>query len=56
MSCSHCEKAVTKALQDVDPDAAVTIDRPHNRVDVQSEADREALARAITEEGYSVAA
>jgi copper chaperone len=55
MTCGHCEKAVTKALLDVDPDAAVTIDRPHNRVDVQSEADRDALALAITEEGYAVA-
>ncbi len=56
MTCGHCEKAVTQAVQEVDPQAAVTIDRPHNRVEVQSVADRDALARAIAEEGYVVVA
>lgn len=56
MTCGHCEKAVTRALQQVDPQAQVVIDRTHNRVQVESTQPREALAQAITEEGYAVAA
>ena len=56
MTCGHCEKAVTRALQQVDPQAEVKIDRTQNRVEVQSGQPREALARAIAEEGYAVAA
>lgn len=55
MSCGHCEKAVTEALQQVDPQARVAIDRSQNRVEVQSSQPREALAAAIAEEGYTVA-
>lgn len=56
MTCGHCEKTVTKALKEVDPQAVVTIDRSQNKVEVQSDQAREALAKAIAEEGYSVAA
>lgn len=56
MSCGHCEMAVRRALRELDPQAEVTIDRAQNRVDVQSEQPREALAKAIAEEGYTVAA
>ena len=55
MTCGHCEKAVTKAIKTLDPAAEVKIDRSQNRVDVQSEQPREALAAAIREEGYAVA-
>ncbi len=56
MTCGHCEKAVTRALQQVDPQAQVAIDRSQNKVDVESTQARETLAHAITEEGYAVAA
>jgi copper chaperone len=55
MTCGHCEKAVTRAILQVDPQAQVQIDRPQNRVEVVSEQPRETLAHAITEEGYAVA-
>ena len=55
MTCGHCEKAVTQALQQVDPQAQMVIDRSHNSVQVQSNQPRQALAAAITEEGYAVA-
>jgi len=55
MTCGHCERAVTQALQQVDPQAQVVIDRANNRVQVQSEQPRAALAQAISEEGYAVA-
>ena len=56
MTCGHCEKAVTRAVKDVDPQAEVTIDRSLNKVDVVSTQPRELLAKAIVEEGYAVAA
>jgi len=55
MTCGHCEKAVTRAIKQVDPQAEVTIDRSNNKVEVQSQQPRESLARAIAEEGYAVA-
>ena len=55
MTCGHCEKAVTRALQQVDPQAQVVIDRAQNQVQVESTQAREALAQAIAEEGYAVA-
>ena len=56
MTCGHCERAVTQALHQVDPQAQVVIDRTQNRVQVESTQSREALAQAIAEEGYAVAA
>jgi copper chaperone len=56
MTCGHCEKSVVQALQQVDPQAQVTIDRAQNRVQVESAQPRDALAKAIAEEGYAVSA
>ena len=56
MTCGHCERAVKTAVQQVDPQAVVTIDRAANRVDIDSASNRQALAQAITEEGYAVGA
>ena len=56
MTCGHCEKAVTKALLALDPQAKVVIDRSQNKVEVESTQARETLAKAIAEEGYAVAA
>lgn len=54
MTCGHCEKSVTQAVQRLDPQAAVQIERAQNRVVVESSADKVALAAAIQEEGYAV--
>ncbi len=56
MTCGHCEKAVTRAILQADPQAQVQIDRTQNRVQIASEQPREALAQAIAEEGYAVTA
>jgi copper chaperone len=56
MTCGHCEKAVTRAVKQLDPQAEVHIDRPNNKVEVESGQPRDALARVIAEEGYVVAA
>lgn len=55
MTCGHCEMAVKRALQQLDPEAEVAIDRAANRVQVESNLPREELAQAIAEEGYAVA-
>ena len=56
MSCGHCVRAVTQAVQQVDPQAQVTVDLPTGHVSVQSSAPRETLAQAIADEGYALAA
>jgi len=56
MTCGHCEKAVTRAVKQLDPQAEVKIDRPQNKVEIESTQPRETLAQAIAEEGYAVAA
>ncbi len=55
MTCGHCERAVTHAIQGVDAQAQIKIDRSANRVEVDSSASRDALQAAIAEEGYKVA-
>lgn len=54
MSCGHCVKAVTKAIQARDPKAAVAVDLDQARLTVQTLLSREAVAAAIDEEGYEV--
>lgn len=57
MTCGHCEKAVTRAIQRLDPQAQVRITRETNRVEViHTSLPREALAEAIRAEGYQVPA
>ena len=56
MTCGHCEKAVTRAIKQLDPQAEVTIHRAANEVVVQSDQARALLSQAIAEEGYAVAA
>ena len=55
MTCGHCERAVQQAISQVDAQAQTTIDRTTGQVVVQSESQREVLASAIREEGYTVA-
>jgi copper chaperone len=56
MTCGHCERAVQTAIKTLDPQAEVKIDRAQNKVEVTTEKPREAIAAAISEEGYQVAA
>jgi copper chaperone len=56
MTCGHCEQAVRDAITEVDPKATVVIDRASGKVQVQSDVAAQALAAAIEEEGYQVAA
>ncbi len=56
MTCGHCAGAVTRAVKALDPTAEVKVDLPTGKVEVQSQQDATAIARAIEEEGYQVAA
>ena len=56
MSCGHCVKAVTRAVQQLDPQAQVQVDLGSQKVEVQSSQPREAIAAAIVDQGYLVAA
>jgi copper chaperone len=55
MTCGHCEMAVKKAVQRLDPQAQIEIERSHNQVRIESQQPRAELARVIAEEGYAVA-
>ena len=55
MTCGHCEMAVRKAIQRLDSQAQIQIDRAANRVQVESDKPREEVAHAIADEGYAVA-
>ena len=56
MSCNHCAKAVTQAVKQLDPQAQVQVDLAGKKVQVESTQAREAIAKAIADEGYAVAA
>ncbi len=56
MSCGHCSAAVTQAVKALDPAAEVQVDLASGRVDVQSQQDPAAIAKAIEQEGYQVTA
>lgn len=56
MSCGHCAGAVKQAVKAIDPQAQVQVDLASGRVEVQSQQDAAAIARAIEDEGYKVAA
>ena len=53
MSCGHCVKAITQALQAKDPAASVRVDLAAGEVGVESALTTEQVIAAITEEGYS---
>ncbi|RZS57275.1 heavy-metal-associated domain-containing protein [Sphaerotilus mobilis] len=55
MTCGHCVKAVTAAIQTVDKQAQVVIDLPTHQVRVDTGASQAQLAQALKEAGYEPA-
>lgn len=53
MTCGHCERTVINAVKQVDPNAEVRVDLSTGKVEVQSDEPREALIKAIVDEGYA---
>jgi copper chaperone len=56
MTCGHCARAITNALQAVDPEASVAIDLASKRVTVTSGANPDQLRAALQDAGYEVRA
>lgn len=52
MSCGHCVKAITQALQSKDPAASVRIDLAAKEVGVESALTAEQVIALLIEEGY----
>lgn len=55
MTCGHCVKAVTAAVQSVDPQAQVRCDLATHQVSVDTAADAAAVRAAVVEAGYEPA-
>ena len=55
MSCGHCVKAVTQAVQQVDPQAKVDVNLDTKRVRVESSAERQKIVDALVDAGYEPA-
>jgi copper chaperone len=55
MTCGHCARAVTEAVQAADPAATVEVDLPTHQVQVQTTAAREAVVAQLKEAGYAPA-
>lgn len=54
MSCGHCVKAITQAVQARDPAADVQVDLGAKTVRVQSSLPVDTVVEVIKEEGYEV--
>lgn len=54
MSCGHCVKAITQAVQARDPAASVRVDLAAREVGVESTLTTDQVIELISEEGYSV--
>lgn len=55
MSCGHCVRAITQAIQALDTVARVEVDLATQLVRVESSLEAERIEAAIAEEGYEVA-
>ena len=56
MTCGHCVKAVTAAIQAKDPDATVVVDLDGGTVKAETVLPRHVVSMAVEEEGYAVKA
>jgi len=55
MTCGHCVKTVTKAVQQVDAAARLQVDLPTHRVLIESVQPQQAFVKALADEGYPAA-
>ncbi|NUU38534.1 heavy-metal-associated domain-containing protein [Pseudomonas sp. C2B4] len=54
MSCGHCVRAITEAVQAKDPAASVRVDLAAKEVGVESALTADQVIALISEEGYGV--
>ncbi len=55
MTCDHCQRAVTSALELVEGVQSASVDLDKGMAQVEGNADLEALVAAVEEEGYQAA-
>jgi len=53
MTCGHCVASITKAVQNVAPDATVQTDLDSHRVSIDGAPDHAAVIAAITDAGFT---
>lgn len=53
MSCGHCVRTITTAVQNIAPEATVTTDLSRRVVRVEGNLEADAIEQAIREAGYS---
>lgn len=53
MTCGHCVRTVTQAVQQADPQATVQVDLAAQRVQIQSSLPEAVFAAALAAEGYA---
>ena len=53
LTCGHCVRAVTQAVQGQDPAASVKVDLAAKKVEVESRLPAEQIISLIGEEGYT---
>ncbi|MFZ4405902.1 MAG: heavy-metal-associated domain-containing protein [Paracraurococcus sp.] len=56
MTCQHCVRAVTQAIQGEDPAATVQVDLGAGTLRAETQLPRDRVAALVAEEGYRVAA
>jgi len=56
MTCGHCVRTVSQAVQRVDAAAKVDVDLPAKTVRIHSLHARQEFVRALSEQGYTPAA
>lgn len=54
MTCQHCVKAVTGAIQSRDPKAQVQVDLAAGTVTAETSLDHATVAAIVKDEGYKV--
>jgi copper chaperone len=54
MTCAHCERAITKAIHAIDPQAKVDVDLAGGVVTISDGVDAGLATAAIETEGYRV--
>jgi copper chaperone len=54
MTCGHCVRAITRAVQALDPAAQVAVDLAARSVDVQADLPVQQVVASIVAAGYTV--
>lgn len=53
MTCGHCEASIRQAIQQVEPQARITVDLGRHEVRVDGASDTDAVWKAMNDAGYS---